>query len=79
MTLSEVKIALRIDFSDHDELLRKLLYGCIGEAETITGVEVNEFSQDLRNLVIDEVNARYRGEDSSFAIKIRKYVKNPLL
>ena len=66
ITLVEVKEYLNIDFDDYDSMLQTMLDASIDRAETITGVDEDNFNADVKLAIMKDVAFAFenRGSDS---------------
>ena len=66
ITLVEVKKYMSLDFDDYDSMLEKMLDASIDRAETITGIDKDNFNAEIKLAVMKDVAFAFenRGSDS---------------
>ena len=81
VTLVEVKKYLNIDFDDYDSMLQIMLDASIDRAETITGVDEDNFNSDVKLAVMKDVAFAFENRGSNSQINtdtLATYRRNSL-
>ena len=81
ITLVEVKEYLNIDFDDYDSMLQIMLDASIDRAETITGVDEDNFNSDIRLAIMKDVAFAFENRGSNSQINtdtLATYRRNSL-
>jgi uncharacterized phage protein (predicted DNA packaging) len=81
ITLVEVKEYLNIDFDDYDSMLQTMLDASIDRAETITGVDEDNFNSEIKLAVMKDVAFAFENRGSNSQINtdtLATYRRNSL-
>lgn len=81
ITLVEVKEYLNIDFNDYDSMLETMLDAAIDRAETITGVNKDNFNAEIKLAVMKDVAFAFENRGSNSQINtdtLATYRRNSL-
>lgn len=81
ITLVEVKEYLNIDFDDYDSMLQIMLDASIDRAETITGVDEDNFNSEIKLAVMKDVAFAFENRGSNSQINtdtLATYRRNSL-
>lgn len=65
ITLVEVKEYLNIDFDDYDSMLQIMLDASIDRAETITGVDEDNFNSEIKLAIMKDVAFAFENRGSN--------------
>ena len=65
ITLVEVKEYLNIDFNDYDNMLQRMLDASIDRAETITGVDKDNFNSEIKLAIMKDVAFAFENRGSN--------------
>ena len=65
ITLVEVKEYLNIDFDDYDSMLETMLDAAIDRAETITGVDKDNFNAEIKLAIMKDVAFAFENRGSN--------------
>lgn len=68
ITLVEVKEYLNIDFDDYDSMLQTMLDASIDRAETITGVDKDNFNSEIKLAIMKDVAFAFENRGSNSQI-----------
>jgi uncharacterized phage protein (predicted DNA packaging) len=81
ITLVEVKEYLNIDFDDYDSMLQTMLDASIDRAETITGVDEDNFNSEIKLAIMKDVAFAFENRGSNSQINtdtLATYRRNSL-
>ena len=81
ITLVEVKEYLNIDFDDYDSMLETMLDAAIDRAETITGVDKDNFNAEIKLAIMKDVAFAFENRGSNSQINtdtLATYRRNSL-
>jgi uncharacterized phage protein (predicted DNA packaging) len=81
ITLVEVKEYLNIDFDDYDSMLQTMLDASIDRAETITGIDEDNFNSEIKLAVMKDVAFAFENRGSNSQINtdtLATYRRNSL-
>jgi len=78
VTLNVIKDALKVDFADWDETLSDLLESSIVFAENVTGVDREDFNQEVKSAIVDDVKAKFTNTESNAIVVFRRNCKRPM-
>lgn len=81
ITLVEVKEYLNIDFDDYDSMLEGMLDASIDRAETITGVDKDNFNSEIKLAIMKDVAFAFENRGSNSQINtdtLATYRRNSL-
>jgi hypothetical protein len=81
ITLVEVKEYLNIDFDDYDSMLQTILDASIDRAETITGVDEDNFNSEIKLAIMKDVAFAFENRGSNSQINtdtLATYRRNSL-
>ena len=81
ITLVEVKKYLNIDFNDYDSMLQIMLDASIDRAETITGVDEDNFNAEIKLAIMKDVAFAFENRGSNSQINtdtLATYRRNSL-
>ncbi len=65
ITLVEVKEYLNIDFDDYDSMLQMMLDASIDRAETLTGLDEDNFNSEIKLAVMKDVAFAFENRGSN--------------
>ena len=81
ITLVEVKEYLNIDFNDYDNMLQRMLDASSDRAETITGVDKDNFNSEIKLAIMKDVAFAFENRGSNSQINtdtLATYRRNSL-
>ena len=81
ITLVEVKEYLNIDFDDYDSMLQIMLDASIDRAETLTGLDSDNFNSEIKLAIMKDVAFAFENRGSNSQINtdtLATYRRNSL-